>query len=213
MLASASFFNVDGTVNDQHPDIVKMLEIAKGFNYKGGAGSGRYPAGSGGDESSTRVSNGKIAIGSPEHAAAVDKIQEQVPLSDRAAFLTEYPDETFAQSDVYLQQGGLAGCALARADDPDGNFKAGEIYNLYNNGTPGGGKDCFKQAMADGGDKVFCFDTLEGYYKKDDFQATERSPWDESQKPANWNEKDNKPGVVWMQRLWNQAAASPPQTK
>jgi hypothetical protein len=36
MLAKASFFNIDGTVNEHHPDIEKMLEVAKGFNYKGG---------------------------------------------------------------------------------------------------------------------------------------------------------------------------------
>jgi len=112
----------------------------------------------------------------------------QVKDPDMAAFLTIPVDA----DKYYLTESYGAGFAI----DED------NLVGLFNDTDDSGtGHSLVGEAIRKGASRLMSFDTkLTSIYESWGFEIVDRSGWDESMAPQNWNyERFGRPDVVWME--------------
>mgnify|MGYP000860331296 CR=1 FL=1 len=76
----------------------------------------------------------------------------------------------------------------------------GYLGGLYSR-RPGYGSQIVAKAVELGARKLDCLgDDLAALYERHGFRETFRAPWDDSQAPADWNDRPERPDYIEMER-------------
>ncbi|MEB3211639.1 MAG: hypothetical protein VKL39_09790, partial [Leptolyngbyaceae bacterium] len=140
----------------------------------------------------------ELETGSAENAArfvsAITSARDTLGPVGKAVYV--YPNEEYAGMRLFLTADGKAGFALK----PDG-----DIVSVFSAKGAGNGRAIMETAIAAGGKKLDCFDTvLPDFYSAHGFKGASRLLWDDAQAPEGWDKaalaqyNNGEPDVVFM---------------
>jgi hypothetical protein len=140
----------------------------------------------------------ELETGSAENAArfvsAISSARDTLGPIGKAVYI--YPNEDYAGMRLFLAGDGKAGFALK----PDG-----DIVSVFSSKGTGAGRAVMETAIAAGGKKLDCFDTiLPDFYSAHGFKGAGRLLWDDGQAPEGWDKaalaqyNNGEPDVVFM---------------
>jgi hypothetical protein len=124
------------------------------------------------------------------------KISEaKAKIGDKASSVYVYPAEEYKDMKMFLSKDGTAGFAVKKDGDIVSVFSTEKGLSTY----------MLQMAIANGGEKLDCFDTyLTKIYKENGFVEYDRDKWNEQYKPDGWNKdyykqyNNGEPDVVYM---------------
>ena len=140
----------------------------------------------------------ELEQGNPENPARFQKAiaDGSASLGAIGKAVQVYPVETYTGMRLFLSEDGQSGFALK----PDG-----DIVSVFSAKGTGNGRAIMETAIAAGGKKLDCFDTiLPDFYTAHGFRPVARIPWDEGEAPPGWNKttfakfNSGEPDVVFM---------------
>jgi hypothetical protein len=177
----------------QRTRVLKSLGVRYVDEFKGGAGLKRVLKNNGVDAPSY------LEIDNSDSASVqkfADMIQESKESSQWGSSVYVYPNEDYANMRLLIAKDGKSGAAVK---------KDGDIVSVFSHSDSKAGRAVLEAAIAAGGTKLDCFDTvLPSYYAAHGFKAVSRLKWDDSQAPENWDKSvygkhnNGEPDVVFM---------------
>jgi len=140
----------------------------------------------------------ELGSGAKGVGAFINAIESAKESNKSGASVYTYSPAEYKDMRLFLTPDGGAGFAL-KGDD------IVSVFNNRNSGHKNIANSMLQLAIAQGGRKLDAFDTaLPHIYSRNKFVVSSRLPWDESQKPDEWDYKNfrkyqnGRPDVVFM---------------